>query len=169
MNIVIARLLRLYEAFNTINLPTVDVYVQSAPGTPNIKRGVKGLDYQVLIGGFPMQSGQTNNNGKIEVRLFPGLATTVKVLGSEYEVGLLGALHPIAEMRGVQQRLTLLGFHTGPLHGDNRRADTYENPDVDTERAVLIFQADNNLFPDAMFGPKSEKALKKLMKKSKAE
>lgn len=166
---VIARFMRAFEAHNAINVRTVDIYFQSYPGAPNVKRGVQGLDYEVLADGLPIQSGQTGDNGRIEVRVAPGVTTILKILGSEYDVSLIGGFHPIEEIRGVQQRLELLGYNPGPLHGDNRRANTYNNRDEDTERAILNFQADSGLFPDAMFGSKSEKALKKVMKNSKAE
>lgn len=169
MNPVIARIVRVFEAHNAINVRTVDIYFQSYPGAPSTKRGVQGLEYQVLADGILIQSGQTGDNGKVKVRVAPGVRTVLRILSSEYEVSLIGSFHPIEQMRGVQQRLAVLGYKIGHLHGDNRRADTYNNPDEDTERAILNFQADNDLTPDAMFGPKSEKALKKVMKNSKAE
>lgn len=167
---VIARLLRVAMAHNSINVKTVKIYFQTSPGVPGKdKRGIEGLDYQVMCEGIPIQGDKTDKNGLVKVRVAPGVTTTLHILGSEYEVSLLGGHHPVEEMRGVQQRLTMLGYHTGALHGDNRRADTYENPNEETEREILNFQADHSCFPDAMFGPKSMKALKGVMKKSKGD
>ncbi len=167
---VIARLLRVAKAHNSINVKTVKIYFQTSPGVPGKdKRGIEGLDYQVMCEGIPIQGDKTDKNGMAKVRVAPGVRTILKILGSEYEVSLIGGFRPIEQMRGVQQRQAILGYKIGLLHGDNRRANTYNNPNEDAERAILNFQADNDLFPDAMFGPKSEKALKKVMKNSKAE
>ncbi len=167
---VIARFMRAFEAHNAINVKTVKIYFQTSPGVPGKdKRGIEGLDYQVMCEGIPIQGDKTDKNGLAKVRIAPGVTTTLRILGSEYEVSLLGGLHPIEQMRGVQQRLTMLGYKTGPLHVDGRLAKTYNNPDIVTERTMLEFQADHGLFPDAMFGTKSEKVLKKIMKDSKAE
>ncbi|MDI6756320.1 MAG: hypothetical protein QME78_18270 [Thermodesulfobacteriota bacterium] len=140
---------------------TVEIFFQRFPGTGG-GSGIRGLEYEVTVGGGPAQRNTTGNDGKVTLRLSPGTNATLRILGSEYEINLAGELQPIAEMRGVQQRLGMLGYYTGPLHGDDRRADTYNNPNEATERAMLSFQADNDLFPDAMFGPQSTRALRGL-------
>jgi len=138
---------------------TVEIFFQRFPGTRGAS-GIRGLEYEVTVGGGPAQRGTTGNDGKVTLRLAPGTNATLRILGSEYQINLSGAFHPIEEMRGVQQRLGMLGYYTGPLHGDGRRADTNNNPNEATERAMLNFQADNDLFPDAMFGPQSTRALR---------
>jgi hypothetical protein len=138
---------------------TIEIFFQRFPGTRGAG-GIRGLEYEVTVGGGPAQRGTTGSDGKVTLRLAPGTNATLRILGSEYEIHLSGALHPIEEMRGVQQRLGTLGYYPGPLHGDGRRADTYNNPNEATERAMLDFQADNELFPDAMFGPRSIRALR---------
>jgi hypothetical protein len=147
---------------------TVEIFFQRFPGTRGAS-GIRGLEYEVTVGGGPAQRNTTGNDGKVTLRLAPGTNATLRILGSEYEIHLSGGLHPIAEMRGVQQRLDMLGYYTGPLHGDNRRADTNNNPNEATERAMLDFQADRDLFPDAMFGSKSARELRQIIRDNSGE
>ncbi len=169
MSLVAARIVPDIDANNAINVRTVDVYIQDSPGAPGDKRGVEGLQYEVLSNDQVVQSGLTDKEGKIQVFLFPDARTILKVLGTEYEVSILGTLYPREQLCGVQQRIELLGYHPGSLHADAALAADYDNKTEGTERAILNFQADNKLFPDALFGPKSQEALEKLMTKTKAE
>ncbi len=169
MSLVAARIVPDFDFHNAVNVRTVDVYIQDSAGAPGDKRGVEGLQYEVLSNDQVIQTGLTDKEGKIQVFLFPEATTILKVLGTEYEVSLLGTLYPRTQLRGVQQRLDLLGYHPGTLHADAALAADYDNKTEGTEKAILDFQADNKLFPDAMFGPKSQQALEKLMTKTKAE
>jgi len=105
----------------------------------------------------------------ISIRLAPGATATLRILGSVYEISMTDELHPIEEMRGVQQRLAMLGYCPGPLKGDDARADTYVNPDAETERAILDFQVDNDLYADAQFGPTSSRALRNVVRNARGE
>ena len=147
---------------------TIQLIFQRYPGS-DAASVISGLDYEVTVGTGPTRRGTTGNDGKVTVRVAPGTITTLRILGSEFEVRLSGALHPIEEMRGVQQRLRMLGYYRGPFHGDARRADTYNNPNEVTEKAILDFQADNDLFPDAMFGPRSSRALRRIIRNNRGE
>jgi len=168
IGIDLARLFLAAPGHNALNVKTVKVYFQRSAGTHAIveKRGIKGLSYRILssTGDVIREGSQTGKDGMVSVPVPAGQTVTLEILGSQYEVSIPGNLHPIGEMRGVQQRLSRLGYQVGPLHGDNRLANTYENPDETTERGILDFQADNDLFPDAMFGAKSQKALEKEIK-----
>jgi len=158
------------EHLNTINRRKIAVYFQRFPGTEE-SSGIQGLAFEARdAGGALTARGQTEADGKLEVRVTAGAPTTVRILGSDYALSLLsGDLHPREEFRGVQQRLEMLGYYVGALHGDNRAASTYHNPDQATERAILNFQSDNELFPDAMFGPNSNRALRRIMRNSHGE
>lgn len=166
----VARLVQQFGQFNALNARTVNVYFQSYPGPPERdQRGIEDLEYSVRVDGEEVQSGRTGANGRVRVRLEVGKTTTVRAMGTDYELSALGALHPIEEFRGVQQRLGMLGYYAETLHGDNRRADTLHNPNEATERALLHFQADNNCFPDAMFGTRSRQALVRVMRNTRGE
>lgn len=168
--IVVSRLVRTHQAYNTINVPTVKVYVQRFPGRPEQdNRGVASLDYRITCDDVTVRQAQTPATGEIEVRLPPGMRISVHTLGSEYRISRLAALHPGTEHRGVQQRLQMLGYHVGALHGNADPASDYVNPDADTEHAMLDFQCDSNLFPDAMFGTRSQAALSDLMRAARGE
>jgi len=157
------------EAGNAaIRLREIRVYLQKFPGTSS-RSGVDPLEYSVTVGDAPPVQGRTGGDGMITIRLAPGSTATLRVLGSVYEISLTDELHPIEEMRGVQQRLAMLGYCPGPLQGDDARADSYVNPDAGTERAILDFQADNDLFADAQFGPTSSRALRNVVRNARGE
>ena len=157
------------EAGNAaIRLREIRVYIQKFPGTSS-RSGVDPLEYSVTVGDATPVQGRTGGDGMITIRLAPGYTATLRVLGSVYEIGLTDELHPIEEMRGVQQRLAMLGYCPGPLKGDDEWADSYVNHDVATERAILDFQADNALFTDAQFGPTSSRALRNVVRDARGE
>jgi len=146
----------------------VEIFFQQYPGTEG-RSGIAGLDYAVTVGGGPTRNGTTGNDGKITLRMAPGTTAMLRILGSAYRITLSGVLHPIVEIRGIQQRLGMLGYYTGALHGDNRRADTFHNPNEETERGMLDFQADADLFSDAMFGRDSSRALNRIIRDNRGD
>lgn len=163
---VAARLVReATAAYNAINVPSVLVFIHRCPGLPrNQNRGVQGLQFRITTDGIEVSTGRTPASGEIRIRLPAGRRTILHVMGTEYEMSRLANLHPNTEYRGVQQRLEMIGHHVGTLHGDNRRADTYNNPSSDIELSILDFQADNNLFTDGNFGPNSQARLRSIMR-----
>lgn len=159
------------EAGNAaIRLREIRVYLQKYPGTA-ARSGVDQLEYTVTVGDAPPVQGRTGSDGRITIRLAPGSAATLRVLGSAYEISLTDELFPIEEMRGVQQRLEMLGYCPGPFPEGvvDVRADTYVNPNADTERAILDFQVDNDLYADAQFGPTSSRALGNVVRNAGGE
>ncbi len=151
-----------------VRLREIRVYFQKFPGTA-AGAGIDHLEYSVTVGDAPPVQGRTGSDGMIAISLAPGATATLRVLGTEYALSLMDELFPIEEMRGVQQRLEMLGYFSGPLKGDDARADTYVNPDVATERAILDFQADNGLFADAQFGSTSSRTLKNVVRSARGE
>jgi peptidoglycan hydrolase-like protein with peptidoglycan-binding domain len=173
----IARLIAGAAGHNTINTRTVCIFFQKFPGTSS-SGGIAGLDFRVLnADGTVAQQGRTPADGRIRIRQPAGDASRLEILGSVYEISQLGrALHPRDELRGVQERLNMLGYNAGALRADNQRADAPDtagtmglNDSADTERAILNFQADQGLFPDAMFGPQSQSKLRSVMSSSGGE
>ncbi len=164
IHLVAARLARDAEvrsAYNAVSTRSVFVYTNKFPGVPERdNRGIEGLEYRILCDGTLIRNGRTAADGKIEVRLPAGRRVILEVLGSQYEISAMATLHPNDQIRGVQQRLEMLGYHVGSLHGDDRRASTYRNPDAATEQAMLEFQTDAGLFADARFGPQSQRRLR---------
>jgi len=159
------------EAGNAaVRLREIRVYVQQYPGTA-ARAGVGRLEYSVTVGDAPPVEGHTGRDGMITIRLAPGATARLRVLGSEYWIGLTDELFPIEEMRGVQQRLEMLGYCPGPFPEGvaDVRADTYVNPNADTERAILDFQVDNDLYADAQFGPTSSGALRSVVRNARGE
>jgi hypothetical protein len=144
-----ARLVAAFQAQNLVNVPTVDIFIQKSPGTPSVARGVQGLQYRVLVNGIVRQRGTTASNGRITVRVPPGPAPVIEVMGSQFEIRRTG--NPFANVNthtGKKERLRFLGYqigHQGP-HGNG-----VDNVDqrMEYERSVLDFQAAHSLDLDA--------------------
>ena len=146
----------------------VDVIFQTAPGiAEDTKWGIKDLEYKVLWGGTEKQSGKTSTarDGKISVVVCPnaGVKTELQILDSLYEIHRLDNIAPAKTLRGMQQRLSILGYYSGEII-DHENAivapqDMYDFPNVATEKALLDLQADKNLFADGLCGPKTQSAI----------
>jgi len=156
----IARLIKSSSAFNTLALPpAVPVFLQMSPGFPNgDKRGIVGLDFQVVSGGKVISQGKTADDGKIDVRVPVGGSSTVQLMFNgavvaSYEVKVTAdPLAPVAAITGQMQRLRLLGYQIGHLGADGDGVDaaaTAATVPMEFERSVLDFQADNGSFTDA--------------------
>ena len=170
----VARLTAEAPNHNTLIGRRVTLYFQTAPGIPSSsgsKWGIKGLDYKVFWGAQEKQTGQTSSNqsGKVVVVVCsnPSTKTILEILGTRYEIIRLKNFAPTKTVRGIQQRLTILGYYCGELIANENaiveNKDLYNIPNVETEQAILDFQADNDLFTDALFGPKSIKAIDKIL------
>jgi hypothetical protein len=160
---------------NTINRRRIQIFFQRFAGT-NAASGIAGLNFTVTINGGPAVGGVTPANGKVEILLAAGDTAQLSILGSQYDVSLLvGGLHPVAELRGVQQRLNMLGYNAGALEGTNLTAvtapPTIENQStVETELAMSNFQADNEpLFIDAICGSKTQTSLRNKVRNNGGE
>jgi hypothetical protein len=157
----------------TINRRHVKVFFQSFPGT-SAASGISGLSFILQVPQAPAVVGSTPADGHIDIRLAAGETANLKILGSEYSISLLdGVPFPVTQMRGVQQRLNMLGYHAG-----NLRADA--NPAVDatdggrfsllTEIAILNFQADHDpLFIDGIAGTKTQPKITQTVKSAGGE
>lgn len=149
---------------NTINRRRVRLFFQRFAGT-NAASGIQGLEFTITVNGVSTAPQQTPADGKVEILLNVGDTAQLHILGSTYDVSLLvGALHPVTELRGVQQRLNMLGYNAGALQGDNTAPVTagIENQStIETELAITNFQSDTvPLFIDAICGPKTQQKLK---------
>ncbi len=163
------------DAGNVVNARRVTLRFQRSPGVPPVGfRGIEKLEYWVYWGGQMMQHGRTSDrkDGKVTVTVCPtaGTATCLMILGTDYEIRPIDDLAKPKTIRGIQQRLALLGYYSGALHDDETLAandlDLYELPNVETERALLHFQADRGLFADALCGPKTRKELEAQVKRA---
>ena len=154
------------SANNTINRRRIAVFVQRFAGT-NASSGIAGLEFTVRVGTAPARSGRTPANGKVEILLGAGETATLEILGSKYQVTLMaGRLHPIAELRGVQQRLNMLGYAAGALESGTPpvQASTSLNQNKATEHAIIDFQSDHDpLLIDAIAGPHTQRTLQQVV------
>ncbi len=149
MSLVAARIIPDFDVHNAVNVRTVDVYIQDYPGAPGDKRGVEGLQYEVLSNDQVVQTGMTDKEGKIQVFLFPEARTILKVLGTEYEISITdAAFGNVNTTKGKKERLRYLGYQVGH-DGANGNGVDDEDERFEYERSILDFQADHGLDLDA--------------------
>lgn len=149
MSLVAARIVPDFDAHNAVNVRTVDVYIQDSPGAPGDKRGVEGLQYEVLSNDQVIQTGLTDKEGKIQVFLFPEARTILKVLGTEYEISITNAAFGnVNTTKGKKERLRYLGYQIGH-DGANGNGVDDEDERFEYERSILDFQADHGLDLDS--------------------
>jgi hypothetical protein len=136
------------NTFNTINVQTVEIFLQMSPGKPaGDVRGIKEASFQVRdSGGAIIQSGTTPANGRIELRLQGGRATLELVVGAavaQYAVSIRNAAAEAANTpAGQQRRLRMLGYHIGHAGPEGNGVDGAAAPSREMDRSVLEFQAD---------------------------
>jgi hypothetical protein len=159
----------------TIDRRKIQIFFQRFPGT-NARSGIQGLDFTVTVDGGPPRIGSTPADGKVEIRLAAGETATLEILGSQYQVTLLtGGLHPIAELRGVQQRLNMLGYNAGALEAPAVGvaavlANTGQNQTASTEHAIIDFQSDNNpLLIDSVAGGRTQPRIQQVVRSAGGE
>ena len=152
----IARLVKGSAAHNTLTLPPpVPVFFQRSPGFPSGDvRGIDGLDFEVVLAGSTIQTGRTGADGRIDVRVPLAGSSTLRLMVNgaavaTYEISRTSdALAAANAVDGQKQRLRLLGYQIGHAGPDGNGVDTAQN--VEFERSVLDFQADNGSFTDAI-------------------
>lgn len=94
------------------------------------------LDWKVV------ERGKTDDEGRVEIRsrLRPGRIYELAYPGRTVEI--VGGTAPIETIRGMQVRLSALGYHPGPITG---RANAR------TTAALVQFQIDHGLPPDGVY------------------
>ncbi len=143
----ISRLAPGATGFNTLNVRTVEIFLQKSPGKPNGDvRGVNLLSFQVVKDGAVIQNGTTGTDGRIRMRIQGGVST-LQLLGGpsvmEYEVIIRDdAIEPVTAPAGQQRRLRMLGYHIGHTGPEGNGVDGAAVPTVEMDRSILEFQAD---------------------------
>jgi hypothetical protein len=112
------------------------------------------LRYVVQIMDQTEVEGKTTTDGIIQADVSENINSVKVILPDLQEVLNLdvGHLDPISHLKGVQQRLTNLGFHSGPIDG-------VFGPR--TRRALLAFQGWTNLQQNGMADQKTREELEK--------
>lgn len=115
-----------------IRLRTIEVIFQRYPGI-DADSAIQGLEYEVAVGRATTR-GTTGADGKVTIRVPTGAVAVLTAMGTRYELSASGALDPPAAIKGMQQRLNLLGYGAGAVDG---------SVGPQTEYALLNYQADN--------------------------
>jgi hypothetical protein len=144
----IARLVPGSPAFNTLNVRTVDIFLQKSPGRPaGDVRGVDAAQFQVVSNGVVIQNGTTGPDGLIRMRIQGGVSTLQVLTGgvaAEYTVTIRDdAIEGVATTAGQQRRLRMLGYQIGHTGPDGNGVDGVDAPSAALDRTILEFQADD--------------------------
>lgn len=127
--------------FTPLVYTSVDIFFQRYPGT-DAAAGIQGLEYEYTTAGSLPIKGTTGPDGKVRIRVPKGENAILKIMGTEYGINIQEALDPYNQIKGMQQRLIMLGYSRGSDSG---------SMDYATETAVLNFQADHDpLRPDGI-------------------
>lgn len=107
-------------------------------------------NYSLIINDA-IRSGQTNSEGCIEEPIPPDATQGYLSLDDWGLIRLeLGRLNPADSIEGIQQRLSNLGFHCGPIDG-------LKGPK--TEAAIRAWQQEKELTADGIIGPQTRGSL----------
>jgi hypothetical protein len=130
---------------------TVELYVQKCSGE-DAATGISGVDYIIRIDGQTPVTGTTGNDGKITITSWnPARRCIVEMFDTEYEIQNVPLLEPDSTLEGIKRRLQILNYYQGTI---NSRMD------LETERSILNFQADNpNLRIDGVAGTNTKNRL----------
>lgn len=115
---------------------------------------LKGVKYRLVLGDKEF-TGSTDDRGRISHSIPPGVGKGTLYLGEppeEYEL-LMRALDPIDTATGIQARLRNLNYYEGNIDG-------IIGPK--SRSAIRMFQQVNDLDPDGIAGPKTQKKLKEV-------
>lgn len=108
-------------------------------------------NYTLEINGVA-RSGRTDSEGRIEEPIPPDATQGYLSLDDWGLIRLeLGRLNPVDSIEGIQQRLSNLGFHCGPIDG-------LKGPK--TEGAIRAWQQEKGLIVDGIIGLQTRGSLK---------
>jgi hypothetical protein len=144
----IARQILGSSAFNTINVRTVEIFLQMSPGKPaGDVRGIGSANFQVRDStGAVIQAGVTPANGRILMQILGGVSTLQVLAGgtvAEYTVRIRGdAAEAVATPAGQRRRLRMLGYHIGHAGPEGNGVDAAAVPSRELDRSILEFQTD---------------------------
>ena len=161
--LTVARLGPDASGHNTLNIKTIEVFMQRFAGMiADTDAGIEGMSYQVFNNGEMVQSGVTEADGRILVRMLNGAAELRLMFNNicvaRYTINdRQEPLEADTEIAGVQRRLRALGYQLG------HAGDGSDGIDGDlgwkTDKAILDFQIDNNLAFDGVVGRRTRSAL----------
>lgn len=129
---------------NKLRFHRLKVYLQLFPGklAKEEDRAMSvDIEFRLYINSKYAQSGNIAADGSATVLIPSGSKAELEVLGTKYALTPTASLAPFDSLKGIQQRLRLLGYF-------HREAD--EKWDADFDRAVQNFQADHDLYADGI-------------------
>ena len=130
---------------NTITLTTVKIMFQVFPGIKgtDAQRGIAGVPYTLSTDGgktvLNASAFKTTADGGVILFVPSNTPAILKIFDTEYHLSALSSIEPQTNNKGVQRRLTLLGYELGDVDGSLGKK---------SDRALLNVQADSNLNAD---------------------
>lgn len=134
---------------NTVVLRRVKVFFQVYPGTggTDAERGIGNASFRATINpAGTVIEGKTAADGGVELSVPAGASATVRIFDTDYPITVRTSLEPVGTTKGVQRRLSLLGYPLGAIDGVLGER---------TDLALLNLQADSDIDADGVIGPNS--------------
>jgi hypothetical protein len=138
------------EQETTETLITYQVIFQRYPGSDS-SAGIADVPYTLKVDGQVVNSDKTPADGSVTVQAPAGKTAVLEIFGSQYELSVKDAIEPLDTRKGVQRRLSMLGYYNGNIEGIIGKR---------TDEAILNFQADNALDTDGIPGRKTRGKLR---------
>ena len=130
---------------NTVTMTAVKIMFQVFPGIKgtDAQRGIAGVPYTLSLDGgkttIAAASFKTSVDGGVTFFVPSNTPAILKIFDTEYDISALNAIEPKTTNKGVQRRLSLLGYELDDVDGDLGKK---------TDRSLLNFQADSDLNAD---------------------
>lgn len=147
-----------------LRFPGVTLFYQLYPGVHgrDADRGIANVHYAIYIEDRLWQTGETGADGSVSVPLPDGTTSfDIRIFGQRTTIEVVDAVAALtqppgmgdmdgtathANLVGVAQRLTMLGYMDGPAAGQNTLNRTLD-------KAILDYQVNEGFTPDGVLDP----------------
>ncbi len=127
---------------NTVTFNRVRIVFQVFPGIKgtDVQRGIAGVPYTLSTDGgktvIKNAVFETTTDGSVTFLVPSNTPAILKIFDTEYQISALSSIEPKTTKKGVQSRLSLLGYELGDIDGKLGSK---------SDRSLLNFQADTDL------------------------
>jgi hypothetical protein len=137
---------------NLIMPRIIKIMFQVFPGVKgtNAQRGIAGVPYTAKTGNGSVMSGTTAADGGVSLLVLTDDDITLTIFDTDYLISVKGSIEASNITKGVQRRLSLLGYELGDIDGSVGKW---------TDRSLLNLQADSNLNADGNINNRTQTQL----------
>jgi len=140
---------------NVISPRFIKILFQLFPGVQgtDAQRGIAGVPYSFKVGDGAVVDGQkTTADGGVLLLVVSDAVITLTIFDTDYLINVKSSIEPWNTTKGVQRRLSLLGYEIGGIDGQIGGW---------TDWALLNFQAESDLNADGRIDANTQNQLKK--------